>query len=93
VGNFIPPEVMNSTPPLTVYAMTEFRLRRTLQEIGEMVIGQTEKHTQNPRLKWIFFCSRGARGLRFQARKAVTVIVTNIVPELWKGTHAAWEEI
>jgi hypothetical protein len=50
-----------------------------------MVIGQTEKHTQNPRLKWIFFCSRGARGLRFQARKAVTVIVTNIVPELWKA--------
>ncbi|WP_243668665.1 IS1634 family transposase [Methanoculleus chikugoensis] len=70
---------------LFIYAMTEFRLRRNLQENGgETVTGQTKKQTQNPTLKWLFFRFRGVRELRFQAGEAVTVLVTNMNPEFWK---------
>jgi transposase len=69
---------------LFVYAMTEFRLRRNLQENGETVTGQTKKQTRNPTLKWVFFRFRGVRELRFQAGEAVTVLVTNMNPEFWK---------
>ena len=64
--------------------MTEFRLRRNLQETGETVTGQTKKQTQNPTLKWLFFRFRGVRELRFRAGEAVTVMVTNMTPELGK---------
>jgi transposase len=69
---------------LFIYAMTEFRLRRNLQETGETVTGQTKKQTQKPTLKWLFFRFRGVRELRFRAGKAVTVLVTNMTPEFWK---------
>jgi len=69
---------------LFVYAMTEFRLRRNLQETGETLTGQTKQQTQNPTLKWMFFRFRGVRELRFQAGEAVMVLVTNMTPEIWK---------
>lgn len=69
---------------LFVYAMTEFRRSRNLQETGETVTGQTKQQTQNPTLKWMFFRFRGVRELQFRAGEAVTVIVTNMTPELWK---------
>ncbi|MDN7025659.1 IS1634 family transposase [Methanoculleus sp. FWC-SCC1] len=69
---------------LFIYAMTEFRLRRKLQETGETMTDQTKKQTQNPTLKWLFFRFRGVRELRFQAGEAVTVLVTNMNPEFWK---------
>ena len=40
---------------LFIYSMVEFRLRRELLRSGETVIGQTDKPTQNPTLKWVFF--------------------------------------
>jgi len=69
---------------LFIYAMTEFRLRRELQNAGETVTGQTKKQTQNPTLKWTFFLFRGVRELRFRAIDGVKVLVTNMTPELWK---------
>ena len=69
---------------LFVYAMTEFQLRRNLQEAGETVTGQTKKQTQKPTLKWMFFRFRKVRELRFQAGDTVTVLVTNMTPEFWK---------
>jgi transposase len=69
---------------LFVYAMTEFRLRRNLQETGETVTDQTKKQTQRPTLKWVFFRFRGVRELRFRAEEAVMVMVTNMTSELWK---------
>ncbi len=63
---------------LLVYAMTEFRLRRNLQETGETVTGQTKKQTRIPTLKWVFFRFRGVRELRFRAGEAVMVMVTNM---------------
>jgi transposase len=77
---------------LFVYAMTEFRLRRNLQETGETVTGQTKKQTQKPTLKWVFFRFRGVRELRFRAEEAVTVIVTNMTQELWKILRLLGEE-
>ncbi|SAI87012.1 hypothetical protein MBBA_0124 [Methanoculleus bourgensis] len=32
----------------------------------------------------MFFRFRGVRGLRLQTEEAVTVMVTNMTPELWK---------
>ncbi|MCK9318274.1 MAG: IS1634 family transposase [Methanoculleus sp.] len=64
---------------LFIYAMTEFRLRRNLQETGETVTGQTKKQTQKPTLKWIFFRFRRVRELRFLEGEVVTVLVTNIL--------------
>jgi len=75
---------MEFTAKGRVYALTEFRLRRNLQETGETVAGQTKKQIQNPTLKWMFFRFRGVRELRFRAEEAVTVMVTNMTPELWK---------
>jgi hypothetical protein len=49
-----------------------------------MVTGQTKKQTQNPTLKWMFFRFRGVRELRFKTDEAVTAIVTNMNPGLWK---------
>jgi len=69
---------------LFMYSMTEFRLRRKLQETGETVTGQTKKQTENPTLKWLFFRFRRVRELRFRAGKAVTVLGTNVTPEFWK---------
>ena len=69
---------------LFIYAMTEFRLRRNLQQAGETVTGQTTKQTKNPTLKWTFFRFRGVREIRFQAGEAVTVLVTNMTRELWR---------
>ena len=70
---------------LFVYAMTEFRLRRNLQETGETVTGQAKKQTQRPTLKWVFFRFRGVRELRFRAaEESVTVMVSNMTPELCK---------
>lgn len=77
---------------LFVYAMTEFRLRRNLQETGETVTDQTKKQTQRPTLKWVFFRFRGVRELRFRAEEAVTVIVTNMTQELWKILRLLGEE-
>jgi transposase len=67
---------------LFVYAMTELRLRRNLQETGETVAGQMKKQIQRPTLKWVFFRFRGVRELRFWAEEAVTMMVTNMTPEL-----------
>jgi len=50
---------------LFIYAMTEFRLRRKLQETAETATGQMEKQT----LKWMFFHFRGVRELWFRQRR------------------------
>ena len=79
---------------LFVYAMTEFRLRRNLQENGETVTGQTKKQTRKPTLKWVFFRFRAVQELRFQEEEAVMVMVmvTNMTPELWKILRLLGEE-
>ena len=68
---------------LFVYAMTEFWLRRSLQETGETVTDQTKKQAQNPTLKWVLFRFRGIWELRFRDGES-TVMVTNMTPELGK---------
>lgn len=69
---------------LFIYSMTEFRLRRKLQETGETVTNQTKKQTQRPTLKWTFFLFRGVRELKFASNGSISTIVTNMTPELWK---------
>ncbi|WP_165394871.1 IS1634 family transposase [Methanofollis fontis] len=61
---------------LFIYAMTEFRLRRGLQNASETVTGQTKKQNQNPTLKWTFFLFRGVMELSFRAIDGVKVLVT-----------------
>jgi transposase len=46
---------------LFIYSMVEFRLRRELERSGETVISQTNKSTQKPTLKWVFFLFRRVR--------------------------------
>jgi transposase len=46
---------------LFIYSMVEFRLRRELQKSGETVMSQTDKPTQKPTLKWVFFLFRRVR--------------------------------
>ena len=58
-------------------------------DLKQFVLGmateQTKKQNQKPTLKWVFFRFRGVRELRFRARdEAVTVMVTNMTPELGK---------
>jgi transposase len=44
---------------LFIYSMVEFRLRRELERFGQTVISQTDKPTQKPTLKWVFFLFSG----------------------------------
>jgi transposase len=69
---------------LFVYSITEFQLRKKLEETGETITGQTKKQTQKPTLKWTFFLFRRVRELRFQEGEEVKVMLTNMTPELWK---------
>lgn len=69
---------------LFIYAMTEYRLRRRLQEADDTIRGQTKKQIQNPTLKWTFFLFRGVRELKFRSGDSIHVHVTNMTPELWK---------
>ena len=70
---------------LFIYSMTEFRLRRELEQTGETVTSQTKKQTRKPTLKWVFFLFR-------RVREFVIVVedgrrlkrVTNMNEELWK---------
>jgi transposase len=72
-----------------VYAKTEFRFHRDLQETSETVTGQTKKQTQNPALKWVFF--RAVRELQFREEEAVMVMVTTVIPELRKIFRLLWK--
>jgi transposase len=69
---------------LFVYSITEFQLRKKLEEAGETITGQTKKQTQKLTLKWTFFLFRRVRELRFQEGEEMKVVVTNMTPELWK---------
>jgi len=77
---------------LFIYAMTEFRLRRSLQEKGETETSQTKKQTRKPALEWMFFRFRGVRELRFWEGDGVKVLVTNMTQELWKILRLLGEE-
>lgn len=69
---------------LHIYAMTEFWLRRELQNDSETVTGQKKKQTRNQILKRTFFLFWGVRKVRFRAIEGVKVLVTNMTSELWK---------
>ena len=69
---------------LFIYAMTEFRLRRKLQETGETVTGQTKKQTQNPTLKWLFFLFWRVREFVLVADGERVKRITNLNEELRK---------
>jgi transposase len=77
---------------LFMYVMTEFWLRRNLQETGETVTNQAKKQTRNPTLERMFFRFRGVRELRFWEEEGVMVIVMNTSPELWKTLRLLGEE-
>jgi transposase len=67
--------------------MTEFQLRKKLQETGETgetVTAPTKKQIQNPTLKWVFFLFKRVKELIFKEGEEEEVVVTNMTPELWK---------
>ena len=50
---------------LFIYSMTEYRLRKELEQSGETVTSQTKRPTQRPTMKWIFFRFRRVREFSF----------------------------
>ena len=50
---------------LFIYSMTEYRLRKELEQSGETVTSQTKRQTQRPTMKWIFFRFRRVREFTF----------------------------
>jgi len=74
---------------LSIYSMTEFRLRRELARSGETVTSQTKKPTHKPTLKWVFFKVRRIREFSVvfgtQGSK-----IANMTDELRKNSPVAW---
>ena len=69
---------------LFVYSLVEFELRRKLKESKETITSQTNKQTENPTLKWVFFGFRRVRELRFMVNGEMVITLTNMLEELWK---------
>nr|WP_268878250.1 IS1634 family transposase [Methanofollis fontis] len=69
---------------LFIYSMTEFRLRRELEQSVETVTSQTKKQTRKPTLKWMFFRFRRVRKFVVVEDGRRTKRVTNLNEELMK---------
>ncbi len=69
---------------LFIYSMTEFRLRRELERVGETVTSQTKKQTQRPTLKWTFFLFWRVREFVLVADGERVKRITNLNEELRK---------
>jgi len=69
---------------LFVYSLVEFELRKKLKESNETVTSQTNKQTEKPTLKWVFFGFRRVREQRFLVNGEMIITLTNMQEELWK---------
>jgi transposase len=77
---------------LYVYAVTEYKLRKSLKETNETVPSQTGKPTQKPTLRWIFFLFRRVRELSLRIEGRIVTKVLNLDETIRKiirllGTH------
>lgn len=69
---------------LFIYSMVEFRLRRELQKSGETVMSQTDKLTQKPTLKWVFFLFRRVREFTVVVNGNKIAGISNLTDDLQK---------
>ena len=77
---------------LYVYAVTEYKLRKSLKETNKTVPSQTGKPTQKPTLRWIFFLFRRVRELSLRIEGRIITKVLNLDETIQKiirllGTH------
>lgn len=63
---------------LYVYAVTEFKLRKSLKESNETVPSQTGKPTQKPTMRWVFFMFRRVRELSLRIDGKIVTRVLNM---------------
>ena len=63
---------------LYVYAVSEYKLRKSLKESNETVPSQTRKPTQNPTMRWVFFLFRRVRELSLKIEGKVVTKVLNL---------------
>ena len=63
---------------LYVYAVTEYKLRKSLKETNETVPSQTGKPTQKPTMRWVFFMFRRVRELSLRIEGKVVTRVLNL---------------
>jgi transposase len=69
---------------LFIYSMVEFRLRRELQKSGKTVMSQTDKPTQKPTLKWVFFLFRRVREFTVVVNGNKIAGISNLTDDLRK---------
>jgi len=69
---------------LFVYSLTEYRLRKKLNETGEFVLSQIKKPTRNPTLKWVFFKFRGVIEFKIRINNSEVSRICNMKPDLVK---------
>ncbi len=63
---------------LYVYAVTEYKLRKSLKEANETVPSQTGKPTQKPTMRWVFFMFRRVRELSLRIEGKIVTRVLNL---------------
>ena len=63
---------------LYVYAVSEYKLRKSLKESNETMPSQTRKPTQNPTMRWVFFLFRRVRELSLKIEGKVVTKVLNL---------------
>jgi len=63
---------------LYVYAVSEFKLRKSLKESNETIPSQTGKPTQKPTMRWVFFLFRRVRELSLRIEEKIITKVLNL---------------
>jgi transposase len=63
---------------LYIYAVTEYKLRKSLKESNETVPSQTKKPTQKPTMRWVFFMFRRVRELSLNIEDNIVTKVLNM---------------
>jgi transposase len=63
---------------LYVYAVSEYKLRKSLKDANETVPSQTGKPTQKPTMRWVFFMFRRVRELSLRIEGKVVTRVLNL---------------
>ena len=70
--------MMIMTLCLMVYGVSQYELRKSLQELCDSVPDQRRKPTDKPSMKWVYFLFLGVQELQIAMGNQVQILVINV---------------
>ena len=61
-----------------VYGVSQYELRKSLQELCDSVPDQRRKPTDKPSMKWVYFLFLGVQELQIAMGNQVQILVINV---------------